>query len=141
MGKPVKILAETSDDLRIVAAMTQDAILQVGEIVFDPNAQTFTLIMLRFMHESNKDERIGSSLRFYNVLDVKMRGINRTDPKAFMVLLDMNFLPAEVPPSGVLSIICAGGGEIRLECEALEVQLFDFRQPRKTRSVPKHPDA
>lgn len=140
MTEPVKLLAVTNEDLKVLAALVQDAIVKVGEVKFDPSAQTFSLLVSRFMHEAGEKKRIGSVLRFQNVLSAKMRGIHREDPNAYMVLLDIEFVKGETPPSGTVRLIFAGNGEIRLDCDALEVRVFDFTKTRTSKSQPIHPD-
>jgi hypothetical protein len=49
----------------------------------------------------------------------------------------MTFEPAE-EPSGVLTLLFAGGGAIRLEVECIEAELRDLGAAWRTRLKPEH---
>lgn len=136
----MKLLAETPEGLTILSAALQDAIVRVGDIHFDRNGNSMVLIANRYCHETDKPTRIKAGLGLHNVLSAKMKGINRADPDAFLVLLSIDFTPSEAPPGGQISLIFAGGGEISLAAECLEVRLVDIQNERPTKSVPLHPD-
>ena len=139
MSEKLKLLAETKDDLGIIAAALQDAIVRIGGIHFDKTRQTLVMTASRFCHEAEDPTRIQSGLGIHNVLSVQMKGINRADPNSFMVLLEMAFVPADEPPSGYVHLIFAGGGEILAHIECLEVRLIDMQNQHKTKSIPVHP--
>lgn len=139
MSKRLKLLAESTEGLTVVSAALQDAIVRVGDIHFDRDGRSMVLITNRYCHESDVPTRIKSGLGLHNVLSAKMKGINRADPDAFMVLLSVNFMPSDEPPGGDISLIFAGGGEISVATECLEIRLIDIQNERPTKSVPLHP--
>jgi len=94
--------------------------------------------MTRFRHEADAGERVQAGLRIDNVLDLKTRGIDRTDPKALAVLLALSFTSSDTPPGGILYMTFAGGGILRAEVEALDAMLADVSEPRKTDKIPTH---
>ena len=145
MSTGLKLLAQTQDDLAVIAAALQDGIIRVGDIHFDKPGASLTLIANRFCHElspkpQEQGRRVKSGLGIHNVLSVKSRGINRADPDAFMVLLDMVFTPSKIPPGGQVLLRFAGGGDMELDCECLEVRLLDMAPARGTTHTPIHPE-
>ena len=140
MGTKLKLLAETGEGLTVISAALQDAIVRVGDIHFDRDGRSMVMIASRYCHETDVPTRIKAGLGLHNVLSAKMKGINRSDPDAFLVLLSIAFTPADEPPGGDITLIFAGGGEIRIETECLEVRLVDIQNERATKNIPLHPD-
>jgi len=139
MSTKLKLLAETSEGLTVLSAALQDAIIRVGDIHFDRDGRSLVLITSRYCHETDVPTRVKSGLGLHNVLSVKMKGINRADPDAFLVLLSVDFTPSDEPPGGEINLIFAGGGEISIAAECLEARLVDIQNERPTKSVPLHP--
>ena len=142
MTEHLKLKAASAEDLQIISAITQDAIIRVGDIKFDKSAQTLTMILSRFKQEkkqAKKGERIRAGLRFNNVLSLKSQGIDRTDPEAYTVLLSVDFKAGKPKPTGEVSLVFSGGGQIKADVELLEVLMVDYANPRETSSVPLHP--
>lgn len=137
----LKLLAKDADDLAIVAAALQDAILRVGDIAYAKTSRSVSLRLWRYRNESESSERVLTGLRFDDVLDIKARGIDRSDPEALLVLLDASFTAGDIAPSGTVLLQFAGGGELRLSVEAVEAICADVSDPKPTDKVPMHPDA
>jgi len=135
----LKLRAEHKDDIHIMSSVLQDAILRVGEIHYVKSSRSLNLRLTRFRHESRSEERILCGLRVDGVMALQSRAIDRADPEAMAVLLSVGFEPSDTPPGGVLRLIFAGGGEIRIEVECLDIILADVSQPRKTDKLPLHP--
>ena len=134
----LRLRAETQADLDIIAAAVQDAILRVGEITYNMRGRSLTLRMSRFRHEDDAGARAQSGLRFDGVLNVKARGIDRKDPEAMAVLLNLDFELTDAP-AGIMRLVFAGGGELHADVEALEVILADVTEARETDKLPLHP--
>ncbi len=140
MGHKLKLKAESQDDILVISAALQDAILRVGEIYYNRIDRFFTLRLSRFAHEDrSSDSRVLTGLRVDGVMHMKSRDIDRKDPEAMMVLLSIEFDPDDAPPGGLLSIKFAGGGEIRAIVESIDVIMADVSEPRQTDKLPLHP--
>lgn len=139
MTQRLRLIAQDNDDLKIISASLQDAIGRVGEIVYNKRARALTLRLTRFSHEHEHAQRILSGLRIDSVLDIKTRGIDRSDPDAMAVLLSINFTEGALAPGGVLNLIFAGNGQIRVEVECIDITLADVSDPRNTDKKPLHP--
>ena len=72
------------------------------------------------------------------MLNVKARGIDRSDPEAMAVLLNLDFELTDAP-AGIMRLVFAGGGELQADVEALEVILADVTEARETDKLPLHP--
>lgn len=134
----LRLRAETKADLEIIAAAVQDAILRVGEISYNMTGHALTLRMSRFRHEQDKGARAQSGLRFDGVLNVRTRGIDRSDPEAMAVLLSIEFEETDAP-AGIMKLVFAGGGELHADVEAMDVILADVTDARDTDKLPLHP--
>ena len=137
----LRLQAMDEHDLTVLSAALQDGIAQVGDIKFDRHARSMSLILARFRWELadyGKGQRVGAALRIDGVMNVRSRGINRSDPEARLVLLSMEFVAGAVAPEGMLTLNFAGGGEMALEVEAIDVMLLDVTAPRNAKSTPDH---
>lgn len=133
----LKLIATDADDLKIVASALQDAILRVGDIRFDAVSRSVSLRFTRLRHETTSTERIKCGVRFDGVMALQSHGVDRTEPDAFIVVLDVAFETVDAP-AGVVTITLAGGGSLRLNVEGLDLIMADTGEPRRTRSNPDH---
>jgi len=141
MSDNLKWQALDAEDLVLVSSALQDGIAPVGQVKFDRNARTLTLLVNRFRWELSdygKGERVASILRIDGVLGVKARGINRANPESLAVILAMDFTPDTEPPGGMLSLTFAGGGEMELRVEMIDMMLADIGPARGARGRPDH---
>ena len=139
----LRLRAETKADLDIIAAAVQDAILRVGEINYDVRGRSLTLRMTRFRHEDPRGDMSGaraqSGLRFDGVMHVRTRDIDRSDPEAMAVLLNVDFEMTD-KPAGLIKLTFAGGGQLHAEVESLDIILADVTDPIETTKLPLHPE-
>ena len=133
----LRLLAQDKDDLQVVASVLQDAVVAVRTLRYDTKGNAFTLQGSRFRHESGASERVFTGLAVNNVLAARHHGIDRNKPDSFAVLLDMAFEESDAP-GGTLTMRFAGGGEIALDIEALDIVLADVGEARRVKAVPAH---
>lgn len=141
-AKPLRLLAETAEDLQVISAAVQDAVTKVANIKYDVRAHRFLVELNRFRWEgetgrANERERVRSILAFDGVLGVRSRGLTRSDPEMVISLLQATFEPAEAP-GGTIVLTLAGDGEVVLEVEVLDATLLDSDYVWPTRHVPSH---
>ena len=137
----LKLLAHDPDDLRVVSAAVQDAVAKVGDIRWEPSAKRLTLAVNRFRWERGERtrERTRAALQFGCVESVQARRIRRDAPEAILSLLAVGFEPAgPEDPGGVVTLTFAGGGDLRLQVEAVEAALADISGPWPTPRAPRH---
>lgn len=136
--EPLRLLAEDADDLHIISAALQDAILRPVDIVWERSARRVTLALSRFCWECG-GTRVRSAMQFGDVISVKSRRLPR-GPEHALELLAMDFEPGE-PPGGCVTLMFAGGGDLRIEVECLDAVLTDLSERWPARVAPTHLDA
>ena len=134
---PLRLLAEDADDLKVVAAALQDAVAKIGDIRFEPRARRLTIAFNRYRWEAGGGERVRSALQLGGVMKVETRKIRRDLKDAVVEILAMTFEPGE-PPGGVVTLSCAGGGDLRVAVECVEAVLADVSPPWPTPRKPAH---
>lgn len=139
----LKLTALDADDLKVVSAHLQDAVLRVGDIRYLPVEHRFAVVLNRFAWEDAANgggdgyTRRRTGLRFDRILGVKASNIRQGAPDAVLSLLAIEFEPAE-EPSGFITLVFSGGGAIRLEAECIEAALADLGPVWSTASKPAH---
>lgn len=147
--RPVRLKAETSDDLVVISSLVQDAVAQTSDMSWLAKKRRFALLLNRFRWEdaeaaqrtSRPFERVQSMLTIESVLTAKGQGVDPTDKNIALDLLSISIEPGE-DGAGVISLIFAGDGEIKLDVECLDVGLQDMSRPYEARAqqVPSHPE-
>jgi hypothetical protein len=136
------LLAEDAADLEVISAAVQDALVRVGELTFDEKARRFSAGLARFRWEiagaHGPYERVRAALSFDSVKAVKARKLRRDPPDALAAILSIKFEADEEPPGGTARLVLAGGGEIALELECLDVTLADLGPAWPTPRRPDH---
>ena len=149
-GAPLRLVALESDDLPVVSALLQDAVLPVGDIRFDRKARRFAMLVNRFRWEDRAAaevahrafERVRTLVVVGDVLAVASQGFDRHDADLILSLLAAEFLPG-ADGTGELVLTLAGDGAIRLTVECLDIRLRDVTRPYAAPSgrAPDHGDA
>ena len=138
---PLKLLAQDADDLAVISAALQDAVAKIGDIRWDASARTLTLACNRFRWEvggkRGKGERIRSALQLGDVTGVQARKLRRDAKGAVVELLSIAFEPGEAPGGAVL-LTFAGGGDLRVSVDCLDVVMADVSDAWSTPHRPGH---
>ena len=133
--EPLRLLAEDADDLQIISAALQDAILRPVDIVWERHARRVTLALSRFCWECG-GTRVMAAMQFGDVIAVKSRRLPR-GPEHALELLAMDFEPGEAP-GGRVTLMFAGGGDLRIEVECLDAVLTDLSERWPAKVAPTH---
>ena len=138
--RPLNLGAVDADDLKVISALVQDAVLPGHEMRFDRTARRFSLLINRFRWEGpvRMPERVQAVLSFEMVEGVASQGVAR-DSDTVLSLLAVEFEDTEAP-SGHVTLTLAGDGAIRLRVEALEARLKDVTRPyvAPSKQTPSH---
>ena len=147
--RPVQLAAMDADDLKVIAAMVQDAVLPVTEMTWDQKARSFAMLLNRFRWEDRADadrrsrpyERVRSLLIVDDILKVASQGIDRSDSDIVLSLMTVEFEPG-VDGAGRVVLTLAGDGAVALDVECLNVTLRDVTRPYAAPSgkAPEHGD-
>ena len=134
-AEPLRLLAEDADDLHIISAALQDANMRPGDIVWEPSARRVTLALSRFCWECG-GTRVMAAMQFGDVIAVKSRRLPR-GPEHALELLAMDFEPGEAP-GGRVTLMFAGGGDLRIDVECLDAVLTDLSERWPAKVAPTH---
>lgn len=162
----LKLIAFDAEDLAVVSAHLQDAVIKVGDMAYLPAEKRFAALLNRFdwtaadgaatagsdkgpkSGESGKSkarakprlERRRAALRFERVLGARVSGIDLKRKGDVLALLALQFEPKSPDdPSGAVILTFAGNSAIRLEVECLEAELKDLGAAWRARGRPRHP--
>ncbi len=147
--KPIRLRAEDTEDLGIIAALLQDAVLPANEMRWLRSKRQFACLLNRFRWEDKpaaerrgRDyERVQSVLAINDVMTVTQQGLGPRDADTVLSLLAMTFEPGEDGTGRVL-LTFAGDGAIAVDVEALNITLQDVTRPYRapSRKAPSHPE-
>ncbi len=144
---PLRLVARDGEDLKVISALVQDAVLPVTGLKFDARHRRFALMLNRFRWEDRDEaerlgrayERVRSVMVVEDVRKVQSMGFDRAENDLVLSLLSMEFAPGE-DGTGRLVLTLAGDGAVALDVEALEVRLDDVTRPYRAPSgkAPHH---
>ena len=141
--KNLKLLATSDDDLRVIAAHLQDAIVSVKDIASLKKNRIFLIQLNRFMWEDvekgvfRKNKRIRTILKFDNVIEVNSKNISQISKDKFLDFLAIE--SCQMPDNNYeMKLIFSGDLIIRVVAEVIEVTLDDQGEPWDTKNKPKH---
>jgi hypothetical protein len=146
--KALKLMALDADDLAVISALVQDAVLPITEMSWQPERRRFALLVNRFRWEDAEKaaarrrpvERVQSVLAVSDVQKVQSQGVDRGEKDLVLSLLSILFEPGR-DGGGRLIFTLAGDGAIALDVEALDVVLQDVTKPyaAPAKRAPRHP--
>ncbi len=140
--EPLKFVVLDEEDLEVVSAHVQDAVLKVADVLWRPQEKRVVVALNRFDWEAvqNGDpqyHRRRAALRFERVLSCKCRHLDPAGKDAVLSLLAVEFSEISAP-AGVVTLTFSGGGEIRLDVECLEAELADLGLSWSASACPAH---
>lgn len=129
----LKLRAEDGEDLKVISAHLQDAIVAIVDLAYLPAEARFALVANRFRWEGGEGaERVNATLRIDGVTAVKTQGIDRRDRDGFLSLLSIT------AGEGHILLTFSGGKALRLEVARILCHLEDVEAPRPTLYRPTH---
>lgn len=149
--KPLRLHAQSADDLEVISALLQDAGARARDLVWMRRKRRFALFLNRFRWEDRPQaeragrpyERVRSVALIEHVEGVRASGVDPRDGDQVVNVLRLAFEPSPEAedPSGTLHVILAGDGELAVSVECLEVRLEDVTRPylAPSRRAPEHP--
>ena len=159
--QPFKLRARDLDDMAVMAAMLQDAVVRPAEMTYLARDKRFVMIISRFRWEDPESkvepeegeagqedgqedarfedagprqlyERVNAGLCFEKVRRVRTQGLDLKDSDQVLSLLTVEARP------GALTLVFSGGGLIRLEVAGIACFLEDLGEPWPTPWLPLH---
>jgi hypothetical protein len=143
-NKGLRLRAADAEDLAVISACLQDALVSVRDLAYDPDARTFVLVANRFRWEGGgadapegaRFERILCGIGFDAVDGVAYRGFHRSEEDRILSLLAILAMPE--PAVATIDLDFAGGATIRLTAAAIRCRVRDFGEAWPTAWRPGH---
>jgi hypothetical protein len=144
---PLLLYATDADDLQVMSALLQDAVLMVSDMRYDAKRREFGLLLNRFRWEDRAAaeragrayERVRCLLVFNDVMAVRSQGVSQQDKDTVLSLLSVGFNPGD-DGTGNVVLTLAGDGEVALAVESINATARDVTRPyaAPSRKVPTH---
>ena len=128
----VAIRAMDEEDLKILSALMQDAVLHHADMTWDRRRREFALLLNRYRWEDpgrTPPERVAS------------QGLDQTDHDVVLSILALDWAAGD-DGTGRVTVFFAGDGAIAVDVEALAITLKDVTKPYLAPSgqTPTHRD-
>jgi hypothetical protein len=138
----LKLIALDNDDIQIVSAHLQDAVVKTADIIWRPAEKRLVIGLNRFDWEaanggSPEFRRRRAALRFDRVSACKCRNCAAVEKDQVLNLLAVSFHETD-QPAGIVTLTFSGGAALRLEVECLEAELADLGPSWTTECCPGH---
>ena len=143
----LKLVALDKDDIEVVSAHVQDALVKVADIFWLPREHRFVMALNRFDWMSAVDAKAGRQAGLPALPHGACASSASTPANAAISTkrnkdARLNLLAVEFAendsPAGVVSLIFSGGGVIRLDVECLEAELADLGEVSAAALCPDH---
>jgi hypothetical protein len=144
MAARLRLRAVDNDDLSVIAACLQDALVPLSEMAYLAEEQRFVAAFTRFRRECLADPegcagltQCQSALAFHRVEAVLHSGL---DSRFGAVKLELLTLVAEPAEDGLtdVTLLFAGDAAIRLRVREIAATLEDFGEPWPASAAPAH---
>ena len=134
----LRLTALDTEDLAIISAQMQDAVLLAGDMRYDPKRKQFVLLANRYAWDETKaPQRRRTGLHFDRVLSVRTLHMSHLEKDEVLSLLSVTFAELDAP-SGEVLLTFSEGATIRLGVECLECQMADLGPAWAAIAVPHH---
>ena len=141
--KNLKLVANSSEDLKVISAHLQDSIVYTSDIANLKKNRIFLMQLNRFMWEDvekgvfRKNKRIRTILKFENVISVLSKGISQKKRPRFLDFLTME---SDLMPNKTyeIKLIFSGDAIIKVNTEVIDVVLDDQGASWESKTKPKH---
>jgi hypothetical protein len=144
---PLALIAADADDLQVMSALLQDAVLMVSDMRYDAKRREFGLLLNRFRWEDQAAaeragrsyERVRCLLVFSDVRAVRAQGVSQADKDTVLSLLSIGFVAGD-DGTGRVVLTLAGDGEVALDVESVNATARDVTRPyaAPSRKMPRH---
>lgn len=143
-GAALKLRAEDTDDLAVISACLQDALVAVRDLAFIPQDLTFLMVANRFRWERALRPARGEAgyqrtlcgITFGAVVSVSYHGFRRSEDARILSLLAIR--PARDSEGDAILLEFSEGATIRLEVNRILCHAQDLGEPWPTPWQPWH---
>jgi len=139
----MKLNAIDTEELKIIATVLQDGLIEVSNVKYLPSIRTFIVMITRFMWEEkivNKtNNRTKAVLVFEDVLAVHSRNIDQMNKTKVLELLTFNFYYNK-SKNIEIELLFNNDATIKLETEVVQAKLEDQGESWTVEEVNKKND-
>jgi hypothetical protein len=143
-GAVFKLRAEDADDLAVISACLQDALVAVRDLAFVSQDRTFLMVANRFrweravrlMRRQTDRERTLCGITFGAVVGVSYSGFRRSEDTRILSLLAIR--PAVDGQANAILLEFSGRAAIRLDVDRILCHARDLGDPWPTPWQPSH---
>ena len=139
----MKLNAIDTEELKIIATVLQDGLIEVSDVKYLPSIRTFIVMITRFMWEEkivNKtNNRTKAVLVFEDVLAVHSRNIDQMNKTKVLELLTFNFYYNK-SKNIEIELLFNNDATIKLETEVVQAKLEDQGEPWMVKEINKEND-
>ena len=148
----LRLEALDAEDLAVVAAVLQDAVIRLGEMSYSQRARRFAAVFNRFRWEHERDggnprpsaeedhQRIRTGIHFESVLSAQFSGLGPSNPDQILELMTIACEPGDGGTASI-TMVFAGAGLVRLEAECIDCRMRDLGAPGPTPHVRSHDES
>ena len=140
---PLKLRASDKEDLGVISAILQDAVIAIDEMTFLKGESRFAFVANRFCWEdANRDkplegniiyERVHCGICFDTVTAVRQNGLNQAKKAQIISLLSITV------EEEFIDLAFSAGITVRLQVEKILCHMQDLDEPWPTQRRPSHP--
>ena len=140
---PLKLRASDKEDLGVISAILQDAVIAIDEMTFLKGESRFAFVANRFCWEdANRDkplegniiyERVNCGICFDTVTAVRQNGLNQAKKAQIISLLSITV------EEEFIDLAFSAGITVRLQVEKILCHMQDLDEPWPTQRRPSHP--
>lgn len=137
---PLKLLANTAEDLSILSTQLQDGLLSLTSLEYDSENKRVTGLVNRFCWEHAHEHkhlgtyyRVHSGFCIHHVESMHLQGFHQASKQRLFNLLSLS-----ISEDLILTMVCSGNHSVKLKLTDLYFQLADLDQPWPTPNKPKH---
>ena len=137
---PLRLAAFDADDVAVVSAHFQDALVRASDMAWLPAAKRFALAAQRFDWPgaaSGRLQRRLAGLHVDHVTGVASTGYAPGEAATLLNILAISFEPGEAP-AGHVRITFSGGAALRLAVDCLEAGCGDLGPSWPAQACPGH---
>jgi hypothetical protein len=128
------LIACTPEDAAVISALAQDARIRAGDICYDARRRRLVLVGERTCRERQVAAQVPFGLSICGVAKVQRKAWPRTADQGLQLLAI-----CAAGDESTVKLVFAGGPELRLETECVDMLLDDIGDPEPTGEVPRHP--
>lgn len=132
----LKLHAQSSDDIKILSALLQDALIAGADMVFDKAENTFMLVANRYcweLQDAGQQMRCMCGVKFGTIGAVRTRGMT-ADKTQFYNLLAIEYDKT----AQHIMLVFSGGVGIQLEVSSIMIIVRDLAEPHPSFARPDH---